>query len=101
MDDVKTQNELLRLRNTKEILDRLIPYSLDDKIMWHLYIAMDTRCDEMTKQLRRELGHSAVHLVCDGQPSETVFEGTPDACRQFVEQHKEVDPADELIILTI
>lgn len=102
MDDVKTQNdELLRLRNAKEILDRLIVYALDDSIMWHLYLAMDLRCDELIKQLRRELGHSAVHLARDGQPSETVFEGTPEACRQFVEQHKEVEPADELLIQKI
>lgn len=101
MVDVKTQIELDRLRDTREILDRLMPYALDDAIMWHLYIAMDTRCDELIKQLRRELGHMAVHLIRDGKPSEAVYEGTNEACRQFVEQHKEVDPADELIIQTI
>ena len=70
---------------------------------WHTYDNMMARVYDLIRKEQRRLGYKAVYPIVDGCSRDALFEGSPEACKVYVdillENHPEMK--GNIIVLNI
>lgn len=98
MDRIDDYVELARLQTLGEQLDMMWKYTQHDMVLRHEHRIMRARCLEKADAIKRRLGYKCVYRIVNGSAAECLFEGSAEACLEFVRQHRDCEPADDVMI---
>ena len=77
--------------------------SVKDAEEWQTYDNMMDRVNDLIREEQRRLGYRAVYPIVDGCSRDALFEGSPEACKVYVdillESHPEMK--GNIIVLNI
>ena len=59
--------------------------SVKDAEEWQTYDNMTSRVNDLIHEEQRRLGYKAVYPIVDGCSRDAIFEGSPEACKVYVD----------------
>ena len=95
--------KLDRLTMLRDTLLECMQECVKDAYEWQTYDSMTQRVNDLIHEEHRQLGYKAVYPIVDGCSREALFEGSPEACKVYVdillENHQEMK--GNIIVLNI